>query len=129
MVYGKILFNNIKEYTPSWIKTVPYSQTTKPTFVRKTQVISKFGADPRVKRGYKWLQNNVQKNPPLWQVFIFLSAFVLYQTCYWPWLKAYQMNNSERSLNSAIAREKEYKRKKKAEEDAAAEAEAKSESE
>lgn len=32
MVYGKILFNNIKEYTPSWIKTVPYSQTTKPTF-------------------------------------------------------------------------------------------------
>lgn len=32
MVYGKILFNNIKEYTPSFIKTVPYSQTFKPSF-------------------------------------------------------------------------------------------------
>jgi len=34
MVYGKIIFNNIKEYTPSWIKTIPYSQTTKPLLSR-----------------------------------------------------------------------------------------------
>lgn len=32
MVYGRIIFNNVKEYTPSWIKTIPYSQVTKPTF-------------------------------------------------------------------------------------------------
>lgn len=32
MVYGKILFNNIKEYTPKWYPTIPYSQTVKPTF-------------------------------------------------------------------------------------------------
>ena len=32
MVYGRILYNNIKEYTPKWFKTVPYAQTTKPTF-------------------------------------------------------------------------------------------------
>ena len=34
MVYGRILYNNIKEYTPKWFKTVPYAQTTKPTFGR-----------------------------------------------------------------------------------------------
>ncbi len=90
MVYGKILFNNIKEYTPSFIKTIPYSQTTKPSFgnflsdflnkiieifrlVRKAQIISRFGADPKVKRAYKWIQMNVQKNPTLWQCFIFFS--------------------------------------------------------
>ena len=32
MVYGRILYNNIKEYTPKWFPTIPYSQTTKPTF-------------------------------------------------------------------------------------------------
>lgn len=32
MVYGKILYNNIKEYTPKWYPTIPYSQTVKPVF-------------------------------------------------------------------------------------------------
>lgn len=29
MTYGRILFNNIKEYTPSWFRTIPYSQITR----------------------------------------------------------------------------------------------------
>jgi hypothetical protein len=32
MTYGKILYNNIKEYTPKSFKTIPYSQTVKPSF-------------------------------------------------------------------------------------------------
>ena len=32
MVYGRILYNSIKEYTPKWFPTIPYSQTTKPVF-------------------------------------------------------------------------------------------------
>ncbi len=32
MVYGRILYNNIKEYTPKWFPTIPYSQTVKPVF-------------------------------------------------------------------------------------------------
>lgn len=32
MTYGKILFNNIKEYTPKWYPTIPYSQTVKPVY-------------------------------------------------------------------------------------------------
>lgn len=42
MVYGRILYNNIKEYTPKWFPTIPYSQTTKPVFgnFKLTQVVS-----------------------------------------------------------------------------------------
>lgn len=32
MVYGRILYNSIREYTPKFFPTVPYSQTVKPTF-------------------------------------------------------------------------------------------------
>jgi len=35
MVYGKILLNNIREYTPLWFRTIPYSRTLKPTLVRQ----------------------------------------------------------------------------------------------
>jgi len=30
MVYTRILYNNIKEFTPSWFPTVPYSRVIKP---------------------------------------------------------------------------------------------------
>lgn len=36
MVYGRILYNNIKEYTPKWFPTIPYTQTVKPTFGNST---------------------------------------------------------------------------------------------
>jgi len=32
MVYGRILYNSIREYTPKFFPTVPYSQTVKPLF-------------------------------------------------------------------------------------------------
>lgn len=34
MVYGRILYNSIKEYTPKFFPTIPYSQTVKPVFGR-----------------------------------------------------------------------------------------------
>lgn len=30
MVFNRILFNNIKEYTPTWMKTIPNKQTVRP---------------------------------------------------------------------------------------------------
>ena len=30
MVFGRIVFNNVREYTPSFVKTVNYSQVAKP---------------------------------------------------------------------------------------------------
>ena len=32
MVYGRILYNSIKEYTPRNFPTIPFSQTAKPRF-------------------------------------------------------------------------------------------------
>jgi hypothetical protein len=77
MVYGKIFYNNIKEYTPTWMKTIPYSQVTKTTLGteplicllifsgRRPQVVGRFNADPKVKAGWVWLRENVQKNTTL----------------------------------------------------------------
>ena len=33
MSIHRILFNNIKEYTPTWMKTVPYRATMRPNHV------------------------------------------------------------------------------------------------
>lgn len=41
MVYGRILYNNIKEYTPKWYPTIPYSQTVKPTLSRICNLFQK----------------------------------------------------------------------------------------
>ena len=38
MVYTKILFNNIKEYTPKFMKTIPFSRTVLPKFGRKKTI-------------------------------------------------------------------------------------------
>jgi hypothetical protein len=32
MVYGRILYNTIREYTPRSFPTIPFSQTAKPRF-------------------------------------------------------------------------------------------------
>lgn len=110
MVYGRLIYNNCKDYTPSWIKTLPYQQAVRPTFgikssnhaVRQPQVVSKFNADPKVKAAWKFLQRNVQVNPWVWQLLIFASitlinyvdAFAIFSVCYYPWLWVYQANNT-----------------------------------
>eukprot|EP01017_Pseudomicrothorax_dubius_P000589 TRINITY_DN0_c219_g1_i2.p1 TRINITY_DN0_c219_g1~~TRINITY_DN0_c219_g1_i2.p1 ORF type:complete len:123 (+),score=39.84 TRINITY_DN0_c219_g1_i2:44-412(+) len=119
MVYTKILFNNIKEYTPSFIRTIPYSQITKTTLGRKPQIVSKFNADPKVKRFWRFFQRHIQKNPTLFQVYIFLNSFVIFHLCYDSWLFLYRLNNQHRSLDAAIATEKEFKRKQREQEEAA----------
>ena len=40
MVYGKIFFNNIKEYTPTWFRTIPYQQTQKQTIGKQPSLAS-----------------------------------------------------------------------------------------
>ncbi len=77
MVYGRLMFNNIKEYTPSFIKTIPYNQIAKPVFGKQKQVQSKLMADPKIKRLLKFIQKNVQKNPFTWQIFIFASKTII----------------------------------------------------
>ena len=35
MVFTRILFNNIKEYTPTWMKTVPHRATMRQNFSKQ----------------------------------------------------------------------------------------------
>ncbi|KRX09017.1 hypothetical protein PPERSA_01904 [Pseudocohnilembus persalinus] len=111
MVYTKVLFNNIKEYTPSFIKTIPYRQTVKPTFVKQAQVVTRFNADPRMKRFWRFFRSNVQLYPWVWQLFILGISYGFYASCYYPWLTVYQAKNQERTIDAAIAREKAWAKK------------------
>ncbi|EGR28393.1 hypothetical protein IMG5_176490 [Ichthyophthirius multifiliis] len=117
MTYGKIIFNNIKEYTPSWIKTIPYSQTVKPTFTRLPQRVGIMNADPKVKRMWRFLQQNVQYYPWLWQMFLLGISFTWFHIVYDPWLQLYKANNANRTYDYAFKKEKAYQKKKQAEEE------------
>mmetsp|Transcript_64503 Transcript_64503/g.74985 ORF Transcript_64503/g.74985 Transcript_64503/m.74985 type:complete len:117 (-) Transcript_64503:194-544(-) len=116
MVYTRILYNNIKEYTPNFMKTIPYAQTVKPVLGKRPQIVSKFNADPKVKAFWQWFGHNVRKQPVVWQSFILGCTFLYTSVCYWPWLKIYQSHNKKRSLDYAIAKEKEFKRTQQTEE-------------
>merc|ERR1719445_512520 len=128
MVYGRILYNNIKEYTPKWYPTIPYAQTTKPTFVRQQQVVSKLNARPFAKRGWMLLAE-VFKYSWLYQFFIFGMAFSMWATFYFPVLWVYQANNRERTYEACMKKERAFKKKKRELEEAEEAAEAAAEAE
>ncbi|KRW98385.1 hypothetical protein PPERSA_12864 [Pseudocohnilembus persalinus] len=111
MVYTKVLFNNIKEYTPSFIKTVPYSQVTKPQFVKRAQVVTKLNASPQMKRFWRGFRNNVQIYPWAWQLVVLGIAYGFYAVTYYPWLAVYRGVNQERTIDAAIEREKQWAQK------------------
>ncbi|CAK79841.1 unnamed protein product (macronuclear) [Paramecium tetraurelia] len=117
MVYGRLIYNNVKDYTPQWFKTIPYQQTVKPTFVRKPQVVSRLNSDPKVKALWRFLGRNVADNPWAWQVYIFANSFVIFGLCYYPWLWVYQFNNKKRTIDYALQQEKEWKAKQAAAEE------------
>ncbi len=64
----------------------------------------------------------VLEDSAYYQLFFFFVVFGITSVFFYPSLWAYQSNNRHRTLDVAIAREKEYQ-KKKAEEEAAEEAE------
>merc|ERR1712150_101535 len=109
MGYGKILFNNIKEYTPTWFRTIPYARTTKPSLVRQPYRGSAWMNSPMYKANIRLWREWVQKNPTINSMFIFGVAFFVVHVYWASFLKIYQMNNAHRQLDVAIEREKAYK--------------------
>lgn len=132
MVYGRILYNNIKEYTPKWMKTVPYAQTAKPTFsndesylARQPQVQSVWSSRPGVKKFWLFVGRNVQRSPWMWQMVIFFFAYGWFHLVYDPVLWIYRTNNKhvnecvmQRTLEYALTKEREFKRKQQEKENA-----------
>lgn len=118
MVFNRILFNNIREYTPLWIKTVPtkysFKANTSQAFLNsKRQSYSSGSASfLRIFRKY------VAKVPVSYQCFIFFCAFVSTYGYFTPLLWLYQSNNKHRAAEPMWARVDELKRLKKLKEDA-----------
>ena len=112
MVYTRLLFNNIKEFTPNFFKTIPYSQTVKPVLGRKAQVAWKMTKDPKTIRATLFFKRYVINNSVNYQIFLFLLTFGITSVFFYPSLWAYQANNRHRQLDAAIAKEKAYQHKK-----------------
>lgn len=112
MVYGKILFNNIKEYTPKWYATIPYSQTIKPVFGnsvrlcigRKPQVVWSFNSSPAGKTFWKNFAFVFQRHSFMWQILLVGIAFVTLHICRDPFLMLYEANNVNRTYKAAITK-------------------------
>ena len=129
MVYTRILFNNIKEYTPNFIRTVPYSACVKPALGYKPNRSYKMFRDPKVIRLYARIKKYIIDDGPNYQILFFMATFAVTAVFFYPMLYIYQSNNAHRQLDYVIALEKVYKDKKAAEEEAEAGDEAEEEPE
>jgi hypothetical protein len=116
--FNRILFNNIKEYTPLWIKTVPTKYAFKPNTSQaflegKRQSYSKgTAAFLRLFRKY------VAKIPVAFQCFMFFTSFSLTYAYFLPWLWWYQARNQHRRAELVWAKVDEIKKKRKEQEEA-----------
>jgi len=118
MVYTRILFNNLKEYTPSFMKTISYNKTVKPILGRKKPVGWKVFQDPKYKSMMNFIHRNVMCNSLNYQIFFFVVTYSITSFFFYPSLWLYQSNNRHRQLDEAIKKENEYKRLKALEEEA-----------
>ncbi len=123
MVYTRILFNNIKESTPNFLKTIAYSQTVKPVIGRKAQIGWRMSKDRKYIMMMKWIHRNIMCSTLNYQIFFFATTFAITSVFFYPALWMYQSTNRHRQLDYAIAKENEYKKKVAEEEAAAAEEE------
>ena len=117
MAYGRLLFNNIKEYTPHFIKTVPFARTVKPVLGRGQQVSYRLNRTRSVIGMYKTIDRVFMSTPAGWNLLIFLMTFGLSSLFFFPALSVYQSNNAHRQLSVALAKEKAYKKMMEEEDD------------
>lgn len=108
MVFTKLLFNNLKEYTPKFIKTIPYNKTVKPQFYKGLNPAFRFNQTRSVINIYKFINRFFYGSlaGQTLLMFIVSSGFTL---IFWrPVLYVYQSTNSHRQLSVALKKEKEY---------------------
>ena len=117
MVYTRILFNNIKESTPNFFKTIPYNQTVKPVLGRQPQRGWKMMKDPKVIRGMLGIKRYIMGNTMNYHIFLFFLTYGVTTVFFAPALWAYRSTNAHRTLDVAIAKEKAYQARKAKEEE------------
>ncbi len=116
-MYTRILFNNIREYTPKFMKTIPYSKTVPQHFVQKASRHWRFNQTTSVVNNYKFVLKYLYGSLA-GQVFLYWgAAYGLTQLIWQPVLFMYQSNNRHRQLDVAMKKEKEYQKRMEEEED------------
>ena len=76
MVYTKLLFNNIKNYTPKAIKTIPYSQAVRQTLVIKPNQQFLMNKTPFMKGFYRFIKRWAYGSVPA-QIFLYYGLAYL----------------------------------------------------
>lgn len=116
MVYTRVLFNNIKEYTPSFIKTVPYAQSAKKVLERKPLVAFAHAKKKANIKFYKFVFTYIMNCEVNYQIFLFGLTFVMSSVFFYPALFYYQHSNKHRQLDHALKIENDYKKSQEDEE-------------
>jgi hypothetical protein len=118
MVFNRILYNNIKEYTPLWVKTVPTKNAWKPNFSAAHLDARRQTYGRGVATFLTLFRRYVAKIPAAYQTFLFVTAFGLTYGFSTPLLWMYQSNNKHRSAELVWDKVDAIKKKKKEQEDA-----------
>ena len=117
MAFGKLLFNNFKEYTPHYMKTVPFARTVKPVLGRGKPVGYALNKTKSMMAIYRGIDKVFMSTPAGWNILLFLMTYGLTALFFVPAVTLYRQNNAHRTLDVAIARERAYMAKKAAEEE------------
>lgn len=118
MVFNRILYNTIKEYTPLWIKTVPTKNAWKANFNPAFHEARRQSYSKGTAAFLTFFRRYVAKIPAAYQTFLFAVTFGLTYCYFTPWLWIYQSNNKHRAAELVWTKVDAIKKKRKEQEDA-----------
>ena len=78
---------------------------------RKPQVVSTLNANPNVKSLWRNFAFVFQRHTFMWQAFIVFLCFASFHAIYDPWLIIYRSNNTHRTYEAAMTKERAHKKK------------------
>ncbi len=116
-MYTKILFNNIKEFTPKFIKTIPFAKTVAPKFYRGVNRAWPLNQTPSMIKRYKFIYRNFYGSLSGQLFLYFVFAYGITQVVWQPYLYLFKRNNDHRQMSAAIEKENAYWKKLEEEEE------------
>lgn len=102
MTITKLLFNNLKEFTPKCFKTIPTKMTVAPYFNRGTYQAWKVNKTPSVVAMWRFFHRTFYFHMHTQFILYFIAMFAITEAFWQPWLKLYRANNKYRQLDYAI---------------------------
>ena len=117
MVFTKLLFNNIREYTPKFIKTIPFKQTVKQQFYRGVNPSFRLNQTRSIIGLYKFINRFFYRSLAGQTLLMFIVSYGMTLAFWHPVLFAYQSNNAHRQLEVALMKEREFIKKQEEEDE------------